>query len=192
MTFDRRQILWGTAGLTAGALAGCKDDKPAPDSKKTPKPDPKDTAPAGETATLKTLAAAAARVLPSEGEGPGAKEAGIAAYFDHVLKDADLSHVWPVLRRAATFLDGAVAKGGAKSFADAPTSAQDNVLNALAQGKMRPNNFSGPQFMRVLVALTLEGFLADPKYGGNKDRVAWNWLNYDPAGRGAAAGGHHE
>ena len=34
--------------------------------------------------------------------------------------------------------------------------------------------------MRVLTSLTLEGFLGDPIYGGNRDGVGWKMIGFTP------------
>jgi len=36
-------------------------------------------------------------------------------------------------------------------------------------------------FYELLLALTMEGFLGDPSYGGNKDLVGWALVGFDVA-----------
>jgi hypothetical protein len=50
---------------------------------------------------------------------------------------------------------------------------------------MRPDGFAGPTFVRVALALTLEGFLGDPRHGGNKDGIGWRFVGHSPDGRAA-------
>ncbi|HEY1099925.1 MAG TPA: hypothetical protein VGF99_13405, partial [Myxococcota bacterium] len=40
-------------------------------------------------------------------------------------------------------------------------------------------------FVRVVLALTLEGFLGDPRHGGNHDGVGWRFVGYAPDSRAA-------
>ena len=41
---------------------------------------------------------------------------------------------------------------------------------------MMADRFEGQVFVRQMMILTLEGFLADPRYGGNRDRVGWRFI----------------
>jgi hypothetical protein len=80
-----------------------------------------------------TIAAAAARIFPSDDLGPGASEAGVVYYVDRALAghDRDLQDLY---RRGAALLDRLA--GGA--FAAAPPDAQDAVLAALEHGTEPP------------------------------------------------------
>lgn len=173
MAFDRRSLLVGGASLAAVA---CTDDAP----RVAPAPQP--------ASALDTLAAVAFRLLPSDELGPGAKEAGVDAYLAKALQDPRLGHVRPMLEKGAAFLDRAAREEKQKGFVDLDGAAQDDLVGRLANGKMRPNDFQGPLFVRFVLALTLEGFLGDPKHGGNKGEVAWKWLGFSPHGRQALHG----
>jgi gluconate 2-dehydrogenase gamma chain len=35
-------------------------------------------------------------------------------------------------------------------------------------------------FFQRLVTLTLEGYLSDPKYGGNRDWIGWQFIGRTP------------
>ena len=49
----------------------------------------------------------------------------------------------------------------------------------------------GTDFVRFLLILTLEGFLGDPSYGGNKGGVGWSFIGYGPGNPdGSGTGGH--
>lgn len=182
MTFeiDRRNLLRTGAVLGAAlALDGCKDE---------PAKEPRAGAAQPATDTLDVLAAVAERILPSGGEGPGAKEANVRGFFEKALADARLIHLKPLLERGAAFLDEAArVEHEAAGFVALASAQRDDLVARLAERKMRPNGFDGTAFVRILIALTLEGFLGDPKHGGNKDGVAWSWLGFDPRGRNAIA-----
>lgn len=198
---DRRNLLRTGAVLGAAvALDGCRKD--ADDKHESAKPNERGAS--STDATLPVLAAVAERILPSDGAGPGAVEANVAGFLEKALADPRLSHLKPLLQRGAAFLDEAARVESAKSpepaagFTALPGDKRDNLLDRLANRKMRPNDFDGTAFVRIMVALTLEGFLGDPRHGGNKDRAAWQWLGFDPNGRnavahaGAHAGGAHK
>lgn len=181
---DRRNLLRTSVVLGAAvALDGCKrndDEKSVTEAKGTTADEP-----------LVVLTAVAERILPSGGDGPGAKEANVGAFLANVLEDQRLAHLKPLLERGAAFLDAAAkaeskTEGAVVRFSTLSDEKKDDLLDRLGNRKMRPNGFDGTAFMRIMVALTLEGFLGDPKHGGNKDRAAWQWLGFDPNGRNAA------
>jgi gluconate 2-dehydrogenase gamma chain len=174
MAFDRRSLL--VTGAALAAAAACTDDAPKP------------AAPPPPASALDVLAAVAFRLLPSDDLGPGAKEAGVDAYLARALQDPRLGHVKPMLEKGAAFLDRAAREEKQQPFVALDGAAQDDLVGRLANGKMRPNDFQGPLFVRFVLALTLEGFLGDPKHGGNKGEVAWKWLGFSPHGRAALHG----
>ena len=183
MTFDRRSLLLGSAALaTEVALGGCKEQS----SERTPS---KNSTSRGQApkqmseAAFATLVAVAERLIPSEGAGPGAKEAGVAQYFERAFADVQLAHVVPMLKRAAGFLNRA-ARSEYKSSHFAALSAEqmDAILTKLDAGRLHPRGFSGRQFLQVMMALTLEGYLGAPSHGGNTDQIAWRWLGFHEGG----------
>ncbi len=60
-------------------------------------------------------------------------------------------------------------------FAACPTSEQDSLLKRWSgQGGTQSR-----RAMELLVQLCLEGFLGDPRHGGNRDRLGWSHLGLD-------------
>ena len=51
-------------------------------------------------------------------------------------------------------------------------------MKALEQGKAEFPEFDSKQFFDALLALTMEGFFADPIYGGNRNKVAWKMIGF--------------
>ncbi len=47
------------------------------------------------------------------------------------------------------------------------------MLKVLDQGKAELADFNGKQFFEALLDITMEGFFADPIYGGNSNKVSW-------------------
>ena len=112
------------------------------------------------------LAAAAARLLPADELGPGAAEARVDRFFLQALADPRLGDATSILRAGA-------ARLFAERFLLLDEAAQDAVVA----------RFIDEEFMRILLVLTLEGFLADPKHGGNHDGIGWHLLGFSPQGR---------
>jgi gluconate 2-dehydrogenase gamma chain len=179
--FDRRSALVaGSVALVGLAAAACKREDP---------PTTKSATPTGEAtdarAFVPVLAAIAARLVPSDDTGPGAADAGVDAFFAAALDDQRLAAVHPLLKRGCAFLMKAARVEQGRAFVDLAAAEQDELIRRLVEGQMRPDGFSGPTFVRVALALTLEGFLGDPRHGGNKDTVGWRFVGFSPDGRAA-------
>ena len=57
-----------------------------------------------------------------------------------------------------------------------PRSA--TTLKALEQGKAELGDFDGKPFFEALLQITMEGFFADPIYGGNRNKVSWKMVGF--------------
>ncbi len=189
MAFDRRSLLISSSLSGAGLVVGCQE-KPAPvDNKPAPKTDLKASAKRADQ-RIQTLVAVADRILPPEPEktGPvskGAKALGAEAYFVGILADKRMAHLRRPLDRGVSFLNrGAKLESKAEGFWALTAAQQDSWLERLNENKVRPNGIKGSQFMRLMVALTLEACLGAPKHGGNNGEATWKWLNYSEHGRG--------
>src|SRR5690348_15066434 len=67
---------------------------------------------------------------------------------------------------------------GNRTFAQLDAKAQDDFLHALEKGDVRISGDLGKEFFEILVVNTVEGFLADPIYGGNKDFIGWKLIGF--------------
>ncbi len=63
-----------------------------------------------------------------------------------------------------------------KPFAGCTGEQQDAILKTFADGDFKAGKFDGSVFFQQLMELTLEGYLSDPKYGGNRNRVGWHLI----------------
>jgi gluconate 2-dehydrogenase gamma chain len=194
MPFDRRSMLQGSAAAAGLVIAGCEDkpkaapktDTRAPGTTalKAPPPPPETPLP---PPVIAVLGAVAVQILPSDELGPGAKEADVQTFLDRTLAEPRMRNLHGLLKRGAGFLNkAAVQEHQAQGFVALTAEQQEGILEKLATDQYRPNRLSGPTFMRIMVALTLEGFLSDPSHGGNKDKVGWQFAGYDPDGGRAA------
>jgi gluconate 2-dehydrogenase gamma chain len=179
--FDRRSALVGSLALAA--LAACQRDgavvDAGPAEAKAPAPEPTKA----QQAFLPVMVAIADRLLPSDEAGPGAKDVDVGAFFARVFADPRLGTIHPLVKRGCAFLMKAARLEAQKSFTALDDAQRDELLLRLSENRMRPDGFHGPTFVRVMLALTLEGFLCDPRHGGNKDRQGWAVVGYSPDGR---------
>ena len=56
--------------------------------------------------------------------------------------------------------------------------AREAALKELEAGKAALEGFDGKQFFEALLKITMEGFFADPIYGGNRDKAGWRMVGY--------------
>ncbi|RKH49105.1 gluconate 2-dehydrogenase subunit 3 family protein [Corallococcus sp. AB049A] len=202
-TFIQRLTFFGGGVVLLGGAA-CKRSKEA----EAPKPaEPTGTTAAGQT--LRTfsafeyavVAAATERLLPRD-EDPGAQDADVALYIDHILETQGLESMHRDFLQGLSALERRAQRMFQKGFAQATPAQQDELL---AIFKDSPAGSGEAHFFELLMTLSLEGFLGDPSYGGNKGRVGWRLMGFDTVGTLAMAppegydgprclrecGGHH-
>ncbi len=168
----RRRELLELIALVA-ALPACKQhhDEPSP------------PATALDRSAYRTLEAAVARILPAEGDFPGARETNVITFLDRQLAIAPLSRIAPLVIAFAKALD-------ALRFADLPEAQQDALLDAASLGTLG-TQLPEAAIFKILHGLVLEGFLGDPVHGGNLEQRGWKAIGFaEPPLR--TAGGPHE
>lgn len=137
-------------------------------------------------AEWKTLEAITARIVPTDHE-PGAREAGCTNFIDKALAHEEEA-ARPLYRAGLRGVESAAQARFAHPFAELPEADQDALLAALASESAvgwPAEAGSSALFFGTVRAHTLIGFLAHPKYGGNRDYAGWRVTHY-PGPR------HHE
>jgi gluconate 2-dehydrogenase gamma chain len=126
-----------------------------------------------------TLEAVTGRIIPTDHE-PGAIEAGCVNFIDKALAHED-AQARPLYAVGIAGTDQVAQRRFGRSFAKLGPAEQDEVLVALEQGGA-PGWPEGPAtpsaFFATVRAHTIIGFLADPKYGGNRDFAGWKVVGY--------------
>jgi len=145
--------------------------------------------------------AAVDTLIPADELSPSGSDCGCAAYIDRQLASAwgggaKMYRGGPyfkgkpeqgyqlLLTPAEFFVAGIAAANGwtRKTYgADFERLGQDQrieALKAMEEGKAEFNNFSSRAFLARLHAMTMEGFFADPIYGGNRKMASWRMLGY--------------
>lgn len=166
---------------------------------------PQDTLPApwefftAEEASL--VSAAVDRLIPPDEDFTGAVGAGVPTYIDRQLAGAYGSGAR--LYRQGPFAEGTPEQGyqlpltpaelyriGLAAFARWVQQAygsrfesldprlQDAVLQKLESGEAGFEELPASVFFETLLANTIEGFFADPMYGGNRDMVGWRMVGF--------------
>lgn len=150
------------------------------------------------------ILAATARLIPSEGDGPGALEAHVPVFIDRQLKgyygNAEIWYMegphdptatpdrgWQtplnpaqLYRKAIPAFNAACQERFGKDFKSLPAEQQDQALTALQKGEIKLE----PElsiFFATLLANTKEGYFADPVHGGNYGMQSWKYIGFPGA-----------
>jgi gluconate 2-dehydrogenase gamma chain len=186
------------ATLSALSLPGCSDEARGP----TPHGYSPTYFHAAEWAFIN---AAVARLIPSEGEGPGGLEAGVPEFIDRqmelpyghgayfYLKGPFLEDSPPSLGYQLRFTPREIYRLGiaagnsatqasrGKDFAQLPATDQDRFLAAMEKGEETFTTVPAAVFFAQLLTNAKEGYFSDPLYGGNRGMVAWKWIGFPGA-----------
>lgn len=130
-------------------------------------------------AEWKTLEAITARIIPSDAE-PGAREAGCTNFIDKALANEE-SAARPLYRTGLAGVDVVSQARYERAFGELSGAQQDVVLESLEKSAAKDwPGAAGPSpvFFETVRAHTILAFLADPKYGGNRDFAGWRVSGY--------------
>ncbi len=145
--------------------------------------------------------AAVSSFIPKDHLGPGALEAGVSYYIDQQLSGS--FGTGAKMYRQGPWAEGTAEQGYqlpltpqqvyrigiagtnsycmskyAKVFADLKPNQQEEVLKGLDSGTIQIDSLPGKIFFNLLYGNTIEGFFADPIYGGNRDKAGWKLVGY--------------
>ena len=123
-----------------------------------------------------TLGAIAARLIPTDSNGPGATEARAAQYIDRALGGA-LASFRETYRAGLAALDRYAQSARGSSFARLSAADQDAVLADVERNAAAGFQQSSA-FFNLVLAHTLQGTFCDPYYGGNANFVGWDLVGY--------------
>jgi gluconate 2-dehydrogenase gamma chain len=203
--FARRDFLKGAgAAGAAAASALAAHSEPALAETTAPGADPR---PANEAYLTLTAAEAAFlsavydTFIPADKLSPSGTDCGLVTYIDRQLAGA-----WgggARLYRSGPFVQGKPEQGyqlsltpreffaagikaanawarknRGKDFDRLDPAQRDAALKAWEAGTAEFGDFNAKMFLAALYQSAMEGFFADPMYGGNRDKVAWRMVGY--------------
>jgi gluconate 2-dehydrogenase gamma chain len=123
------------------------------------------------------LEAICARIIPTDANGPGAREARAAHYIDRALGGALASSKGAYTAGlAALERYSRSSRGG--PFTTLATRDQDSLLIDVETGAATGFPTSSAAFFTMVRTHTLQGTFGDPYYGGNANFVGWDLIGY--------------
>src|SRR3954469_20499693 len=118
------------------------------------------------------------RLFPADERHPGAREIGVVAYLDLALGGAYQGHI-QTYRSGLASLDSVSQQRFGCAFGKAVAADQDAVLGELERGEVA--GWLAPsqgEFFQLLGSHLQEGLFADPAYGGNREKLGWQFLEH--------------
>ncbi len=202
-TIARRKFLLG-AGIAGTAVAAGwaqpapAQTPPAPAAAPASEPAGFVTLSAAEGAFL---SAVADTMIPADEMSPSGTDCGVVTFCDRQLASAwgggarmyrhgpfrkgKPEHGYQLPLTPREFFAAGIAATNAwtrkiygKDFDRLAPAQREAALKDLEAGKAQLVDLNGRQFFGALYNLVMEGFFADPIYGGNKDKVSWKMLGY--------------
>lgn len=154
-----------------------------------------------------TIQAASERIFPSDDNGPGAAELGVATFIDHELAggyglndkeyrqgpfkpDSATPYQGPQypMNRREVFNQGIIAldreaqdNHDVDYFHELEDDQQDEILQAMQDGDVDMIGVPSSYFFEQLRLATISGTYADPLYRGNRDMAAWDMKGFPGA-----------
>src|SRR5262245_40793113 len=196
----RRNFLLGASTAVAAGLA---PTAPAEAQHPPQSPPDVDTEPVLTlTATEHAFFVAAAdTIIPADELSPSGGQCGVATFVDRQLAGAygsgarlyrdgpfpkakpELGYQLPLTPREF-FRAGVAAanewtrKTYGKDFDRLSEAERAAALKTMEEGKAEFPGFTSTMFVNALLQITMEGFFADPIYGGNRNMAAWKMIGY--------------
>lgn len=128
------------------------------------------------------FSAIAARLIPTT-DTPGAAEAGVVHFFDQAFAGV-MSNQLTGAREGLAVFNAALANvhPQAKSLASLDPESQDAFLKTQ----------DGTDFFELARIMTIFGFFAMEQYGGNRDHVGWQVIDFQGHGAWTPPFGHYD
>lgn len=134
------------------------------------------------SADARVIAAACARIFPSDATGPGATEAGVIIYIDRQLAgpygrdkyrytkgpfvESVPEHGYQGKETPREIYRAGIAS--LQGFTDLTPEKQDDALRSMEK----------TTFFQMLRSHTLEGMFCDPMHGGNAGLIGWQLIGF--------------
>jgi gluconate 2-dehydrogenase gamma chain len=147
------------------------------------------------------ILAAVDTLIPADELSPSGSDCGVAVFIDRQLAGAygngarlyrdgpflkgkpELGYQLPLnprefFRAGIAAANDWTRKTYGKDFDRLKPSEQEAALKAMEAGKAEFPGFTSAMFFNALLQITMEGFFADPIYGGNRDMASWKMIGY--------------
>ena len=128
-------------------------------------------------AEVEVLEAICDCLIPSDEHGPGAKEARAVHYIDRSLASHNSAsrHSYLIGLNA---VNEYAQQTQAKSFSQLTREQQETILRAMQENELDGFDSGAASFFNLVRNHTIDGTFCDPYYGGNRNFVGWDLIQY--------------
>lgn len=148
------------------------------------------------------LNAACSRLIPTDQLGPGAREAGAVFFIDQQMvgpfgraerwymqgpwRDGTKEQGYQLKLSPAQLYRLSIAaidqycksNFSGRLFAQLDVDEQEKLLQGMEKDKLALTEIPAQAFFDLLLQNTIEGFFADPMYGGNRNFTGWKLIGF--------------
>ncbi len=143
------------------------------------------------------------RLIPADAQGPGGRDAGCAVFIDRQLSgpygtndglymegpfppdplptqglQSPLSPREQYRTGLAALAAHCRATHAGRNFPQLSAAEQDMLLAAMEKGETQMPGYNARALFSAILANTMEGFFADPIYGGNRGFAGWKLVGF--------------
>lgn len=114
-------------------------------------------------------------LFPSDSNGPGSYDIMADKYLLWVLSDErmDPEEIEYIIN-GADWVDETAEENFSKPYLKLSQSEKETLIALISQEGW------GSSWLSVILTFIFEALLSDPQYGGNPEKIGWDWLNHNP------------
>ena len=128
-----------------------------------------------EQAPWQTFAAVQNHLFPKDADSPGADDFNATLYLKSVLELPGVDEEdKKFIRNGVKWINDIANQMFTTSFHLLDKDNKETVLQRIATSS------AGENWLSLLLLYLFEALLTDPVYGGNTDKIGWQWLEHQP------------
>jgi gluconate 2-dehydrogenase gamma chain len=141
-------------------------------------------------------------LIPTDELGPGAKDAGVTTFIDRQLTGPYGGHEWLYMqgpfsanplptqglqspltprqqyRQGLAALEAYCNATFKRGFIALSADEREKLIASMQKGEAKFEHFSSKMLFGTIYENTIEGYFADPIYGGNRDMAGWKLVGF--------------
>ncbi len=180
LAISRRDLLKGAGITTVAFIAIGSDAAISQDAAAQSESSDIGILEAFETLTAaesQALDALCSRILPSDEESPGAREARVVHFIDRGLSGSMVSSR-ELYSTGLAAIDALSVLLYGKYFISITSDEQDSIIDSMTRNANSDFPVLNNGFFNTVRNHTIEGAFSDPYYGGNRGFIGWDLIGY--------------
>lgn len=121
-----------------------------------------------------TIAEVQQHLLPADDQSPGAEQIGALSFLQTMLQAQSDTQQTEFIHQGVGWLNQLANKQHQANFQQLEPAQRESLLRQIETSD------AGARWLSTLMTYLIEALLSDPVYGGNKNRLGWQWLEHIP------------